>query len=73
VRLRTHSLKAWEAVNANHPNPLADLIVGDQQFLFYLQPNRLRELMNARDYVGTAKERAGEMVKEIRKRLDVGE
>jgi adenylosuccinate lyase len=68
-RLRQHSLKAWEAVNTNQPNPLTELIGSDQQFLFYLQPNRLRELMNARDYVGTAKERAGEMVEKIRERL----
>ena len=68
-RLRTHSLKAWEAVNANQPNPLIDLISSDQQFLFYLQPNKLRALMDARDYVGTAKERAGEMVEKIRMRL----
>ena len=58
-RLREHSLKAWEAIRADKPNPLANLIAADQQFLHYLQPNRLKVLMEAREYVGTAKERAG--------------
>lgn len=69
-RLREHSLKAWEAINTNQPNPLVEMIVSDQQLLVYLQPIKLRSLMDARDYVGTARERAGEMVKIIRKKLE---
>ncbi|MBM4425119.1 MAG: adenylosuccinate lyase [Chloroflexi bacterium] len=68
-RLREHSLKAWEAVRADKPNPLAALIAADQHFLRYLQPQKLKALMDARDYVGTARERAGLMAKQIRERV----
>jgi adenylosuccinate lyase len=68
-RLREHSLKAWEAVKAGKPNPLTELIAADGQFLIYLQPNRLRALMDARDYVGTAPERAEALAKLIRERF----
>jgi adenylosuccinate lyase len=65
-RLREHSLRAWEAIKADKPNPLAGLISADPDFLRYLQPNRLKVLMDAREYVGTAKERAGLLAKQIR-------
>ena len=68
-RLREHSLKAWEAIKADKPNPLANLITADQQLLFYLQPNRLKALMDARGYVGTAPERAAALTKMIRERV----
>jgi adenylosuccinate lyase len=68
-RLREHSLKAWEAIRADKPNPLANLIAADQQFLHYLQPNRLKVLMEAREYVGTAKERAGLVAVTIRQTI----
>jgi hypothetical protein len=48
---------------------LINLVCGDQQLLLYLQPNKLRELMNAHEYVGTARERAGEISEMIKRRL----
>lgn len=68
-RLREHSLKAWEAIRSDKPNPLPGLIAADQQFLHHLQPNRLKVLMDARDYVGTARERAGLIARQIRERI----
>ena len=70
-RLREHSLKAWEAIKADKPNPLAGLIAADPDFLRYLQPNRLKVLMDAREYVGTASERAGLLAKQIREQAVV--
>lgn len=70
-RLREHSLKAWEAIQADKPNPLAGLIAADPDFLRYLQPNRLKVLMEAREYVGTASERAGLLAKQIREQVVV--
>ena len=64
--LREHSLKAWEAVKAGRPNPLADSIAADQRFLMYLQPIRLKLLMDASDYSGTASERAARLVVTLR-------
>jgi adenylosuccinate lyase len=68
-RLREHSLKAWEAVKAGRPNPLADLLASDPALLHYLQPARLRELMDARGYIGTAVERADALIGEINKAI----
>ncbi len=66
-RLREHSLKAWKAVKAGRPNPLADTLATDAEFLRYLQPARLRELMKADQYIGTVVERADQIVTEIRR------
>lgn len=68
-RLREHSLKAWEAIKVDKPNPLAGLIALDPDFLRHIQPNRLKVLMDASDYVGTARERAGLLVKQIREQV----
>ncbi len=68
-RLREHSLKAWEAVKVDKPNPLAGLIATDPDFLRFIQPNRLKALMEAREYVGTARERAGLLAKQIREQV----
>ena len=65
-RLREHSLKAWAAIKAGRPNPLGASLAADPEFLVHLQPARLRELMDARAYVGTAVERAAALAAEIR-------
>lgn len=70
-RLREHSLKAWEAIRAERPNPLAGLIAADPEFLRLIQPQRLKLLMDAREYVGTAKERAMLLVKQVREKVKV--
>jgi adenylosuccinate lyase len=69
-RLRQHSLKAWDAVRAGRPNPLAASLAGDPDLLAYLQPARLRELMDARAYVGTAPGRAVALAADIRRVLE---
>jgi adenylosuccinate lyase len=68
-KLREHSLKAWEAIKSEKPNPLGGLIAADSDFLRLIQPNRLKLLMDAREYVGTAKERAALVAKQIRERV----
>jgi adenylosuccinate lyase len=65
--LREHSLKAWAAVKAGRPNPLAGSLSADPALLRYLQPARLRELMDVRGHIGLAVERAEAMAKEIAK------
>jgi len=67
--LRQQSLKAWDAVKAGRPNPLAASLAADPALLAHLQPARLRELMDARAYVGTAPERAAALAGEIRRVL----
>jgi hypothetical protein len=61
--------KAWKAVRAGRPNPLAESVASDAEFLRFLQPARLRELMNANQYVGTAIGRAEALVVEIQRAL----
>lgn len=65
-RIREHSRKAWDSLRAGHPNPLADLLAADPDLLRHLQPARIRDLMNAGGYVGTAPERARQMAVDIR-------
>jgi adenylosuccinate lyase len=66
-KLRAHSLKAWAAIREGKPNPLAANLAADTDLLRHLQPARLRELMKAEGYVGTAVERAEAMAEEIRR------
>ena len=69
-RLREHSLKAWGAVKAGRPNPLAESLAADPDLLRYLQPARLRDLMRVEAYVGTAVERAEALATEIRRAIE---
>jgi adenylosuccinate lyase len=65
-RIREQSRKAWDALRTGRPNPLADLLAADTDILRYLQPARIRELMNAGAYVGTAPGRARQLAADIR-------
>jgi adenylosuccinate lyase len=66
-KLREHSLKAWSVVKFGRPNPLANSLATDTDILRFIQPVRLKELMKAEGYVGTAVERAEALVAEIEK------
>jgi adenylosuccinate lyase len=68
-RIREHSRKAWDAVRAGRPNPLADMLAADAEMLRFLQPARILELMHADAYVGTAPERARAMAAAMRAAL----
>lgn len=66
--LRQHSLKAWDALQDGQVNPLRDQLAQDPVILKYLQPGRVRELLEARRYVGNAPARARAMADRIRDR-----
>lgn len=68
-KLREHSLKAWSAIKAGRPNPLAESLCADPDFLRYLQPVRLRELMEARGHIGTVIERAQAWVAHLNEKV----
>jgi adenylosuccinate lyase len=68
-KLREHSLKAWNAIQSGRPNPLADSLAADPDFLRYLQPKRLRELMDARVHIGTTIGRADDLATQIQQAL----
>jgi adenylosuccinate lyase len=65
-KIREHSRKAWDALREGRPNPLADFLAVDVDMLKHLQPARIRELMDASVYVGSAPKRAREMAERIK-------
>jgi adenylosuccinate lyase len=65
-KIREHSRKAWDVLREGRPNPLAEYLAADVDMLKHLQPARIRELMNADAYVGTAPERARDLAERIR-------
>jgi adenylosuccinate lyase len=67
--IRAHAMAAWQAVWAGEPNPLADRLSADPEILRYLPADRVREYLDAADYVGDAPERARQMARAIRERL----
>jgi adenylosuccinate lyase len=68
--LRQHSLTAQEALEKGRPNPLSDLVARDQLVLKYLQPARIKELLDSTTYTGLASKRALEMANRIRARFE---
>ena len=66
-RLRELSMTAWEAVEQGQENPLEDLVSRETTFLDYLDEDHLRELLDARQYLGDAPIRARELSKTILK------
>jgi len=68
-KIRMLSRKAWDVLREGCPNPLADYLADDPDMLKHLQPAKIRQLMDAGEYVGTAPERAREMAERIRAAL----
>ncbi len=64
--IRVHSLAAWAAIQDGEPNPLASRLEQDPALLAYLPADRIRALLDARDYVGDAPERARALAHSIR-------
>ncbi len=67
--LRRHSMAAWEAVRAGGENPLPDLLAADTTITALLPPDRVRELLNAVHYTGSAPEAARALARTIREQL----
>ncbi len=64
--IREHSMQAWAEVKAGRANPLVDALCADERITRYLDPQTARELLDARDYVGDAPERARRLAARIR-------
>jgi adenylosuccinate lyase len=63
--IREHSLSAWQVVQQGGANPLAGLLVADARLLALLPAERIRDLLNADEYVGDAPTRARAMAARI--------
>ncbi|MBN1427785.1 MAG: adenylosuccinate lyase [Anaerolineae bacterium] len=65
-RIREHSLAAWDAIRQGKANPLVDLLAGDEEMAQFLPGKKIRQLMDASDYIGDAPSRAHKIVEAIR-------
>ncbi|MFN8440027.1 MAG: adenylosuccinate lyase [Caldilineaceae bacterium] len=68
--IREQSLQAWAALQAGQPNPLKQLLAQDPRITCYLAQAEIPGLLEARDHVGDAPERAREMAKMVRQTID---
>lgn len=66
--IREHSMRAWEALKAGDDNPLVETLCTDTSILTFLQPTRIRELMDIKTYVGLAPQRARQITSQIREK-----
>jgi adenylosuccinate lyase len=66
--IRTHSLAAWEALQADagSENPLAARLCSDEQIASYLASDEVLALLDASAYVGDAPERARAVAARLR-------
>jgi len=69
-RIRQHAQKAWTAVQNDQPNPLHEHIIKDKVFLSFLSIDELENLMEAKEYIGDAPQRARELADKIIESLD---
>ncbi|MCC7209054.1 MAG: adenylosuccinate lyase, partial [Anaerolineae bacterium] len=70
--IRAHSLEAWEALREGSSNPLVEILSADERITRFVSPSRLRELMRAEEFVGTAPARARWMAEQMRATLGAG-
>lgn len=68
-RLRAHAMHAWQQVQQNQPNPLADWIIQDAAISHFVPAADLRALMQVETYVGLAPQRTQALAREIREAL----
>jgi adenylosuccinate lyase len=61
--IREHSLRAWSEVALGRPNPLIDSLCTDPRITQYLDSETSRSLLDAREYVGDAPQRAMEIAR----------
>jgi adenylosuccinate lyase len=67
--IREHSLRAWEALRSDQPNPLAERLSSDPRINAYLSPDRVRDLLRADSHIGDAPQRARRLTTLIREQL----
>ena len=68
-RLREHSLRAWDALQAGEENPLVEMVAADDVLHEFLSEDAIRAAMDASDYVGDAPIRARKLAAKIRDRM----
>ena len=64
-RIRAHSMKAWETIQAGEPNPLEDLLAGEGDLTQFIRAEQVHRLMDFRSYLGDAPQRARQLAASI--------
>jgi len=67
--IRQHSLTAWAKIATDQPNPLPQLLTGDERITAWLPPVEVQNLLDAGQYVGDAPQRALNLAHQIRKEV----
>lgn len=67
--LRNISMTAWAAIQEGKPNPMEELLVNNPQIKKYLHRDEIIKLMDIKNYLGDAPERARKLVKLIKQIL----
>ncbi len=58
ARLREHAMIAWQVIRNGNPNPLAELLAGDEEIRKFLSAEEVEELLKIETYLGDAPVRA---------------
>ena len=70
--IREHSLAAWAALQMGESNPLAERLANDKAMTQFVPGERVRELLDASQYVGDAPQRARALSQTVREAIQTG-
>jgi len=65
--LRDVAMVAWTDVQNGKPNPMSKLLKEDEEIKKYLTEDEIQKLLDVTEHIGTAPERARELVEQIKK------
>lgn len=68
--LRQVSMEAWSLVSVGEENPLEELLAKNEKILEFLNKDEIGGMINPEKHLGTAPQRAKELVVEIKKVID---
>ncbi len=68
--LREHAMQAWTAVQQGEPNPLGSRLAADERITRYLEPEKVRSLIQDPDHAGSSAAWANRMADNIDRYLD---
>ncbi len=63
--LRDISMVAWQEIQEGKKNPMGELLTGDKRINQYLSKEKIVKLLDAKNYIGDAPQRALKLVKTI--------